>query len=185
MFFNAHNKGIATKLVEKIGREHPAGQPVCNAHTALVWLYLNFILLFYLVYDSWLRSAIGYFYYIKCFIIKCSQKFLKNHRKHLCWSLCRLGTLLKSDSNADVFLWILQNLQGPLFCKTNASGCFQRLWCNKVLPYRCSIEIWMNLKHVFFLSWNALFSLMMTFWMEYCLGFFCHKAITIYTRNVR
>ena len=36
MFFNAHNKGIATKLVEKIGREHPASQPVCNAHTALV-----------------------------------------------------------------------------------------------------------------------------------------------------
>ena len=54
MFFNAHNKEIATKLVENIGREYPAGQPFHNAYTALVWLYLTFVL-FYLVYDSCLN----------------------------------------------------------------------------------------------------------------------------------
>ena len=27
MFFDVHNKGITTKLVEKIGREKPGGQP--------------------------------------------------------------------------------------------------------------------------------------------------------------
>ena len=43
MFFNAHNKGIAIKLAEKIGREHPFGQPFCNAHAALVSLYLSFL----------------------------------------------------------------------------------------------------------------------------------------------
>ena len=45
IFFNAHNKGIASKSVDKIGREHLTGQSFCNAHTALVWLYLTFILL--------------------------------------------------------------------------------------------------------------------------------------------
>ena len=36
MSFNTHNKGIATKLAEKKGRKHPAGQLLYNAHTALV-----------------------------------------------------------------------------------------------------------------------------------------------------
>ena len=49
MFFDACNKGITTKLADKMSREHPVGQPFCNAHTDLVWLYLNLILLFYLV----------------------------------------------------------------------------------------------------------------------------------------
>ena len=46
--FTAHNKGIVTKLAEKIGRENTAGQLFCNTHTALVLLCLT-ILLFYLV----------------------------------------------------------------------------------------------------------------------------------------
>ena len=122
MFFNAHNNGIATKLVEKIGREHLAGPPFCNAHAALVWLYLTFILFFYLLYDSWLRLAFSYFYHIRYFIKKCSWKFRKDHRKDFWWSLFRLTTLLKSDYNTDVFLWILQNFQGHLFSKTSANG---------------------------------------------------------------
>ena len=36
MFFTAHNKGIATKLAEKMGKEHTARQLFCNAYTALV-----------------------------------------------------------------------------------------------------------------------------------------------------
>ena len=34
------NKGIATKLVEKIGREHLAGQSFYNSHAAFVWLII-------------------------------------------------------------------------------------------------------------------------------------------------
>lgn len=30
----AHNKGLATKSTEKMGREHPADQLFCNPHTA-------------------------------------------------------------------------------------------------------------------------------------------------------
>ena len=44
MFFNTYNKGIATKLAEKMGQERPAGQPFRNPHTALVWLYLTLYL---------------------------------------------------------------------------------------------------------------------------------------------
>ena len=36
MFFNAHNKGITTKVAERMGREHPAGLPFWNAHRSLV-----------------------------------------------------------------------------------------------------------------------------------------------------
>ena len=43
-----HGKGIANKLVEKIGKEHPADQPLSNAHTAFGGLHLTFIWL----YDS-------------------------------------------------------------------------------------------------------------------------------------
>ena len=49
MFFSVHNKRIATELAEKMGREHPSDQSFCNAHTALVWLYLTLMLLFYLL----------------------------------------------------------------------------------------------------------------------------------------
>ena len=45
MFFNARNKGIETKLAEKMGIEHPAEQLSCDAHTALAWLYMTSILL--------------------------------------------------------------------------------------------------------------------------------------------
>ena len=43
------NKGIVSKLVEKMGGKHPAGQSFWNAHKDPVWLHLTFILLFYLV----------------------------------------------------------------------------------------------------------------------------------------
>ena len=58
-------------------------------------------------------------------------------------------TLLKSDSDTGVSLWILQNFQEKLVYETSASRrfcfCFfflarEHLWCNKVLPYPCSIK---------------------------------------------
>ena len=36
LFFNVRNKGITTKLAEKMGREHHVGQSSSNAHTALL-----------------------------------------------------------------------------------------------------------------------------------------------------
>ena len=56
-----------------------------------------------------------------------NKRFRKNHRKTLVWRLFRLATLLKSDSNTVVFLWILKKFQGHLFCKTSANGCFWTL----------------------------------------------------------
>ena len=46
----------------------------------------------------------------RCFLKRCSLKFPKFHRKHLCWRFflvklqARPATLLKRDSNAGVFL---------------------------------------------------------------------------------
>ena len=36
MFFTVHNKGLATKLAEKMSRERPADQLFYNADTPLV-----------------------------------------------------------------------------------------------------------------------------------------------------
>ena len=44
----------------------------------------------------------------------------------------RLATLLKRNSNTDIFLWILRNFQEHLIWKTSANGCFWR-WCEKSL----------------------------------------------------
>ena len=44
MSFSVHNERIATKLAKKMGKEQLAGQLFCNAHTALVWLFLIFLL---------------------------------------------------------------------------------------------------------------------------------------------
>ena len=38
MIFTAYNKELETKLAEKMGREHPAGQLFCNTNAALVKL---------------------------------------------------------------------------------------------------------------------------------------------------
>ena len=46
MYFTAHNKWLATKLAEKIGRERPAGQLLCSAQACL---FLTFILSCYLI----------------------------------------------------------------------------------------------------------------------------------------
>ena len=40
--------------------------------------------------------------------------------------LIRSATLLKRDSDTDVFFWILCNFQETLFWRTSASGCFWR-----------------------------------------------------------
>ena len=34
-----------------------------------------------------------------------------------------VATLLKSDYSTGVFLWILQNVQGHIICKTSGNGC--------------------------------------------------------------
>ena len=44
----------------------------------------------------------------------------------------RLATLLKRNSNTDIFLWILRNFQEHLIWKTSANGCFWR-WREKSL----------------------------------------------------
>ena len=44
MFFHVHKKGIKTKLEEKMGKKHPAGQPFCNVqalHTALGYIVFS------------------------------------------------------------------------------------------------------------------------------------------------
>ena len=124
MFFTAHNKGIVTKLAEKMGREYIAGQLFCNAHTALVLLCLTFKL-FNLVYNSWLRLVIDYFYCIRAFIIRHAWKLHKKIiEKQLWWSLFRPVVLLKKGSYKGVLQWILQNVEKHLFSKTSAHGCF-------------------------------------------------------------
>ena len=37
---------------------------------------------------------------------------------------CKPAALLKRDSNADVFFWILQNFSERVFWRTSANGCF-------------------------------------------------------------
>ena len=43
-------------------------------------------------------------------------------------------TLLKSDSNADVFLWIMHNFQEQLLCKRSANRCFFWVVINHTRP---------------------------------------------------
>ena len=45
MSFNANNKAIETKLVEKMGIEQPAGHPFCNTHTALAMTASGFYIM--------------------------------------------------------------------------------------------------------------------------------------------
>ena len=49
----------------------------------------------------------------------CSWKIHNIHRK-----TPALESLLKRDSNTDVFLWISRNFQEHLFWRTSANGCF-------------------------------------------------------------
>ena len=62
----------------------------------------------------------------RCSIKKAVHNNCNFHRNHLCWSLfwdqvevklqaIRPATLLKRDSNTDVFLWILQNFYEQVF----------------------------------------------------------------------
>ena len=49
--------------------------------------------------------------------------------KHLCWSLflIKLQTFRpdsKKDSNTDIFLWMLRNVEKHLFWRTSGDGCF-------------------------------------------------------------
>ena len=47
---------------------------------------------------------------------------------------CRSATLLKADSNTDVFLWILQNYWEHFFRRRSANGCF---WLFKTATQQC------------------------------------------------
>ena len=59
-------------------------------------------------------------------------------RKHLCWS----ATLLKTDSNTGVFLWILQNSKEHLFCRTFSNDCFSNLFNTTSKLWRRFFKYW-------------------------------------------
>ena len=81
----------------------------------------------------------------RCYIKKDLFKiFVIFTGKHLCWSLFWIKsqdwiptTLLKRDSNAGVFLWILQNFSEHLFSKTSANDCFCKLQISDIPRESC------------------------------------------------
>ena len=151
MFSAAYNIGIATKLAERMSREHTAGQLFCNAHIALVWLCLTFIL-FNQVQGSWLRLTIDYFCCIGwCFIITCSWKFHKKYGKTLVMESLYACNFIKKWRQHRCFSVNFAKFWRTHFVKHLRTATFESLWCNMVLPYPCSIEIWKNLiKNLFY-----------------------------------
>ena len=89
--------------------------------------------------------------------------------KHLWWSLFRPTTLLKrtpTQAFSGKFCKIFKDTYFVKYLRTAAS---ERLWCNKVLLFGKSLlKEHVSLKHVLYLYWNLLFSLIITFSMEYC-----------------
>ena len=88
------------------------------------------------------------------------KAFLKNFAiftgKHLCWSyfliklrVWKTGILLKRDSNAGVFLWILRNFSEHLLWRTFANGCFWKGGTDFLLMrfWSFTIEIWWEFLH--------------------------------------
>ena len=80
--------------------------------------------------------------------------------KHLCWS----AILLKTDSNTDVFLWILQNAKEHLFWRTFSNDCFSNL-------FNATSKLWLRIfKHWGIVSSNILSN--QTFIVRECLPFY-------------
>ena len=53
MYFNANNKAIETKLVEKMEIEQPASHPFCNAQRALAMTASDFYIIVLSGIASW------------------------------------------------------------------------------------------------------------------------------------
>ena len=74
------------------------------------------------------------------------------------------------------------------FVKHHLTAALERIWCNKLLPYpsnkyikngRAFLKKDILLKHVLFSFWKVIFSLAITFCMEYCKENFCPDLIWV------
>ena len=66
----------------------------------------------------------------------------------------RTRTLLREDSNAGIFLWILHNFLEHLLWKTSANNCFWKAATDFLLTRFWSFTIYIKLKFLHFLSVN-------------------------------